>query len=162
MGRRGERIYKLLKCCVSQLKAGLPARCVPFFQVCFNPHHRKRRSWSKFKVTSADRYKKFFISLEDHKTLPRNGGGKEKEIKKERKLNRSEAHGCSLSTTNRMGLAYLKCPKTRISTGFRTKNIGGDIANRCKIISITWNIIWCMHIIWRMRNCKGKSPNFSV
>lgn len=48
------------------------ALCVPFFQVYFNPHRRKRRSWSKFKVTSADPYKKFFISVENHKkTFPR-------------------------------------------------------------------------------------------
>ena len=46
------------------------ALCAPFFQVYFNPHRRKRRSWSKFKVTSADPYKKFFISVENHKKKP--------------------------------------------------------------------------------------------
>lgn len=43
-GRRGKRLKKLLKLCLSLLRVGQAERCVPFFQVYFNPHHRKRRS----------------------------------------------------------------------------------------------------------------------
>lgn len=69
---------------------------MPFFQVYFNSHHRKRRSWSKFKVTSADPYKKFFISLKTkktHKNLPQIGERRKKILRKKNQSSR----GCGFS-----------------------------------------------------------------
>lgn len=69
---------------------------MPFFQVYFNSHHRKRRSWSKFKVTSADPYKKFFISLKKkktHKNLPQIGERRKKILRKKNQSSR----GCGFS-----------------------------------------------------------------
>lgn len=64
-----------------QLKAMLTERYVPFFQDYFYPLHRKRRIWSKFKVTFTDLSKKFFISPENHKTfLLFNGQGEEEKL----------------------------------------------------------------------------------
>lgn len=47
--------------------------CAPFFRVFFHPRYKKRRSGSKFKVTSADPQKQLFICLENHKPS-RNAG----------------------------------------------------------------------------------------